>query len=397
MRARPDSMDRLRGREDGSVLKVAMVTNFPASPTAVAGGVEGASFYLAQGLAAFDDIDLHVIAVGLQGPETEQWRDPRLTVSRVPRSRLGLFGSWTVTRRRVERAVLAIRPDLVHVQGFGGWLGPRFPIPAVFTVHGIIEEDLRYGSGRLGRLKRIVAHAVEKRARRRYAHVIVISPYVLEVLRGQIVGATYAVENAVAPACFEVERREVPNRVLYVGSIGVRKNIHGLLDAARRLAADGVDFRFRLAGGGATSDYQARLEKDVATFGLGGRVEFLGPLAPEAVRAEMSRAACFVLASFQETAPVVISEAMAAGVPVVATAVCGVPAMVEDGHTGFTVPSGDMAALADRIRKVLESDPLRRRMGDRAVQAARRRFHPQVVTGRTREVYCAALGRDRGS
>ncbi len=376
------------------MLNVAMVTNFPRSPTEVRGGVEAASLHLAEGLAALGQTDLHVIDVGRRQVAEEAWDRPPATVWRTRRGPLGLMSSWNVTRRRVEEAIRRLRPDVVHVQGFGGWVGPGLDVPAVLTVHGIIEEDLKYSGGKLGWVKRLVAHAVESRSRRRYGHVIVISPYVLERLKGELAGRTYPIENAVAADCFDLQRCEVPGRLLYIGSVSPRKNIHGLLEMTRRLKAMDVPFCLHVAGGAHPQAYFDRVEGLRQAYGLTDEVRFLGPVSQEGIRRELAEAACLVLASFQETAPVVISEAMAGGVPVVATAVCGVPYMVEDGKTGHVVPPGDMAAMAEKVAAVLGSAARRREMGERAAASARDRFHPDVVARRTLDVYADAVGRE---
>lgn len=375
------------------MLNVAMVTNFPLSPPEVWGGVEAASLHLAEGLAALGQTELHVVDVGRGTPAEEVWERPTATVWRVPGGPMGLMSSWNLTRWRVEKALRRVRPDVVHVQGFGGWVSPSLEVPRVLTVHGIIEEDLKYRGGKLGWLKRLVAHAVESRSRRRYGHVIVISPYVLERLKGELAGKTYPIENAVAADCFDLERREVPNRLLYIGSVSPRKNIHGLLAMARHLKAMGVAFHLQIAGAADPRAYLDRVEGLRQAYGLTEEVRFLGSVPPDGVRRELAEAACLVLASFQETAPVVISEAMAGGIPVVATAVCGVPYMVDEGKTGYAVPSGDMAALAEKVAHVLGSAALRREMGARAAASARQRFHPEIVAQRTLDVYADAIGR----
>jgi glycosyltransferase involved in cell wall biosynthesis len=85
-----------------------------------------------------------------------------------------------------------------------------------------------------------------------------------------------------------------------------------------------------------------------------------------------------------------IAEAMAAGVPVVASDRCGMPYMVREGETGFLVNPLDAGEVADRLALLLADDARRRGMGDAARAEARRRFHPDVVARRTRDVYWRA-------
>ena len=82
-----------------------------------------------------------------------------------------------------------------------------------------------------------------------------------------------------------------------------------------------------------------------------------------------------------DTFPYTVLEAMACGTPVVATATGGIPEQIEDGVTGFLVPPGDSEAMAQRVRAVLENSQLRRGVGQRAAQTARRRFDFQRQVG----------------
>jgi len=82
----------------------------------------------------------------------------------------------------------------------------------------------------------------------------------------------------------------------------------------------------------------------------------------------------YLHASCADTFPTTILEALACGTPVIATAVGGIPEQIEDGVTGFLVPSGDSGAMADRIRQLQNDVTLRRMMGMCAVDVARRRF-----------------------
>jgi glycosyltransferase involved in cell wall biosynthesis len=128
----------------------------------------------------------------------------------------------------------------------------------------------------------------------------------------------------------------------------------------------------------------------VRVLGLEDRVELLGSLPAERLQAEYQRAAVFVLPSAQETSPLVIAEAMAAGVPVVATRAGGVAHLVEEGQTGFLVDVGDTNALAQRLAKLLGDERGRRAF---ALAARRRaeRFRPAAVAERVRAVYEEAV------
>ncbi len=150
------------------------------------------------------------------------------------------------------------------------------------------------------------------------------------------------------------------------------------------------DAHLRVAGPVSDREYARRVEVEIAARDLDGAVTFLGALDGAALRAEYSAAGVLALASEEENAPQVIAEAMAAGVPVVATAVGGITWMLQDGVSGYVVPPGDVRALADRIATVLSSSDAS--MSDEArVQAER--FRPETVAAQTLDLYGALRAR----
>jgi glycosyltransferase involved in cell wall biosynthesis len=106
---------------------------------------------------------------------------------------------------------------------------------------------------------------------------------------------------------------------------------------------------------------------------------------------EYARCAVLSMPSKQETAPVVVAEAMAAGRPVVATRRCGMPYMVEHKGSGLLVDDDDVAGLADALLLVLGDDQLRARMGQRGRELAQARFRADLVAQQTRDVYLKIL------
>lgn len=95
---------------------------------------------------------------------------------------------------------------------------------------------------------------------------------------------------------------------------------------------------------------------------------------PEAVAQYFQAADIYLHAAHTDTFPTTVLEALACGVPVIASAVGGIPEQIEDGVTGFLIPPRDSSAMADRIGSLLEDRSLRLRMGVQAAQAARTHF-----------------------
>ena len=152
-----------------------------------------------------------------------------------------------------------------------------------------------------------------------------------------------------------------PPLVLSVAQLWERKGLRYLIEAAAVLRDRGCAFRCEIVGDG---PQRAELQALVDRLGLGGLVTLTGPLPHPEVVERYRRASAFVLPCVvtddgdRDGIPNVILEAMAAGLPVVSTPVSGIPEVIRDGETGFSVPERDPAALATAIAAVL-SDPAR--------------------------------------
>jgi glycosyltransferase involved in cell wall biosynthesis len=184
-------------------------------------------------------------------------------------------------------------------------------------------------------------------------------------------------------------KQERPKRLLFVGRLAAVKGLPILLEAVAMLRPE-FDLELILAGDGAE---RAMLSARSRALGIEDRVRFRGYQSPAQVQGLLREADVFVLPSFAEGVPVVLMEAMAAGVPVVATQVAGIPELVEHERTGLLVPPGDARLIAEQVARVLD-DPLLR---DRLIAAAKRKvaaeFNVHTEACRLFELFCQQLNR----
>lgn len=191
------------------------------------------------------------------------------------------------------------------------------------------------------------------------------------VERGRVpAGRSSVIPNGVDLSRFQMNG-SVPaeSDLVCVARLSPEKRHDLLLAAVRRLSELGIKPTLTLAGDGpARPSVEARIKE----FGLSGQVRLLG--TRKDVPELLGSANIFVLTSDTEGLPITIIEAMAAGKPVVATRVGGVPDVVVDGETGILVPAGDVEQLARALEKMLRDEALRKRMGAAGSRAARERF-----------------------
>jgi glycosyltransferase involved in cell wall biosynthesis len=198
---------------------------------------------------------------------------------------------------------------------------------------------------------------------------------------------TVVIRNGVAPAPpHRAHAPAPPVAVLSVGRLRAPKDFLTLVRAVSQLEPGSI--RLRIAGDG--PDRQPLVE-EVDRLGLASVVELLGT-DPD-VDALLGAADVFVLSSTSEGLPMSVLEAMAAGLPVVASAVGGVPELVDDGETGVLVPPGDPAALATALARLVADPALRERLGAAGRKRAAAEFSLAGFHQRHLAVYRAALER----
>lgn len=293
------------------------------------------------------------------------------------------------------RTLRALRVDHVHAHyatypALAAWLCWRLTgIGYSFTAHA---HDVFVDRSHLARKLRDARF------------VVAISDYNRELLAGEAAppaAPVHVVHCGIDPAAYVFRPRPLPAagpvRALCVASLQEYKGHRWLLEAlAQSDAGPGLErIRLDLVGEGAL---RAQLEALAGRLGLTDRVRFLGSLPEEEVARLLAAADLFVLPSVvardgqMDGVPVALMEALAAGVPVVATRLSGVPELITDGVTGVLVPPADAAGLARALSRVL-ADPAaaaaRAQAGRHVVEAA---FDVRDSGRRLARLFTAAAG-----
>ena len=332
-------------------MKIALITRrYPP----LIGGAEKVLSYLAPALAA-EGAEVTVLTArppGINVPETESWIPPkgpgRLSVVRLPTSRLRFVGTW-LYMRNLRRALASMPVDLAYVSMLkhdayvAVGEGARRGFPVVLRPEGAgATGDLAWQAwGRFGR-------RIGARCKRADAFVS-ISPAVTDELRkaGYDPAKIHALPNGVPvpepPWQRRADWRAAP-RAAFVGRLAPEKGLDTLVDAWPAVLAAFPAARLTLVGEGPE---RAALEARVARLGLGGSVDLPG--AADDATAVLRAADLFVLPSREEGMSVALLEAMALGVPLVATSIPGNRRLVQDFAHGRLVPPDDPAALARAV------------------------------------------------
>lgn len=344
---------------------------------------------LLEGLARIPELQVRVLSFSRSGSASAiLWDRVHVKVINVPRGS-GLATFYLPRVPHLLRAVDRYRADVVHGQGIEAgyaWLATLQPAPHVLTFHGVygVTAYLK-PQGVWQRLGYLLQGVTLKRAK----HIVAISHFLEEWFRKNTTAQVYNIPNAVHDRFFRVApAKKAEYDLLYVGRITPAK---GLLDAieAVSLLEKKRKFALRMAViGRPTSEGDAYFRQCLmlAEELNSSVVHFFGALSDPELLLVLAKSKLLLMPSYEESFSMTSAEASAAGVPVIAYRVGGVPTVVKSGETGFLVDPGDIPQLAEAIEALLIDDRLRIQFGEAAKERAHS-WHQDRVARQTAELY----------
>jgi glycosyltransferase involved in cell wall biosynthesis len=345
---------------------------------------------LLEGFAMLPDTQVHVVACWqrpMPAPEklaSNIWFHG-LHVPKIGWLRTGYQGCIRAVRQKLRE----LQPDIVHGQGterdcsisaiYSGFRN-------VLTIHGNMRLIAR-----LNRVRPFSYHWLQARLESftipRSGGVICITRYTQEAVRN-LAQRTWILPNAVEGSFFDVkpDRAPIPT-ILCVGVVSPRKNQNEFIKALDALA-EHRSFRLRFLGDAPNDAYTTEFLELVSRRSW---CEHQGFTGREALKREMAAASMVALPSLEDNCPMVVLEAAAAGVPIMAAEVGGVPELIEDGVTGLFCDPMSPDSMRTQVQRLLDHAGFGKQMALRARSEAERRFHPRVIATRHREIYQEVL------
>lgn len=319
----------------------------------------------------------------------------------------GMFTMAHPFPRAVSRAVLDFDPDVIHLHhpywlgGLGLRLARRLKVPTVFSYHTRLDQ-FAYAVPFLSILfQNVLSHWIVRRFANRCDQIIVPTPVTRDYIR--LIGVSRPVH--VLPTGIDLEHYNTAskdklatlrerinpdgrNLLITVARLSPEKNLAFIIRAMAQLKTlDAPPFRLLILGEG---DDRPRLEQLITDLDLDDDVTLLGGVSYDAVPTYLALARIFVYASSSETQGMVILEAMAAGLPVVAVNSSGIDAFVAPGQTGFATTE-NMTLWTEAVQQLLQDPSAQVAMGKTA-QSVARRHSTQAFAQGVGTAYRAALG-----
>ena len=363
-------------------LRVAMFTN---NYLPFIGGVPISIDRLRRGLEALGN------RVMVVAPTYQDQADNEMVVLRAP-SLLAMgkkreFRLANIFLRRLRQQVKAFKPDIIHVHhpfwlgSLGLFLGRRLKVPVVYTYHTRLEHYAHFVPLPGMLFRNLISHALIKRFSNKCDGVIVPTYSTEEYLRMigvkspsfvQPTGIEYDRFRAVSNEAVERLREQLgigEEKVLVsVSRLSNEKNIDFMIEAIASLRdRTSEPFRFLIIGDGHQRD---RLQDLIDDQGLSDHITLVGAVPPDDMAVYYRLGDLFLFASKSETQGMVILEAMAAGLPVVAVRSSGIDDVVRQGYNGYKTPE-KIDLWRDQVQHLLEDEALRRELSAHALEFAR--------------------------
>jgi glycosyltransferase involved in cell wall biosynthesis len=378
--------------------RIVILSNYPPDHVSFTTGVETATASLLEGLRTYQGLfEFHIISVtnqirsDLVENRSGFWfhflSSPRNPFAR-PRLPLRLIKTYKELNR--------IQPALVHCHDnmalalaaiFSGY-------PRIFTVHGI----KRHEAGKRSGWDFYSAHVdalLERYVHRRFDALVFVSQYAEDTVGHARMA--YSIPNAVSSLFFRMHAQPNPMNpyVVFVGTMEPLKRPGDLLLAHEELRRQFPNLEAIFCGEFQVAGYAHKIQQMVCRRKIEG-LRFEGRVGQARLAELFRKAIALVVPSSQENAPMVIAEAMATGLPVVATRVGGIPDMVRDGENGMLYSVGNIPELTACIRRLLVDPGVQSRLGQRGREIAAKQYCPKRVARETVFAYRQILERSHG-
>jgi glycosyltransferase involved in cell wall biosynthesis len=314
-------------------------------------GTEIATYYMAEHLAQRAH-EVHVIT-SLDEGLPEESSEKGFYIHRLPRTKIRVAGAlifWT----DIIRTIRKVSPEVVHAQSLG------IAIPALISKMILKIPYVVWGQGSDIYLPDWFTKLTSKTIMKNANSVIALTGDMKRTMQAIYDRNIVVVPNGIDlkeytgdPSVQKVKGDE--KRILFVGRLHPVKGVRYLLQAMKIVYEKMPDAKLILVGDGEEREH---LETLTDNLGIRECVEFAGRVPHERVQDYMNQAEVFVLPSLSEGFPVTILEAMACGLPVVATRVGGLPDVIEDGVHGYLVRTKESNEIAETLLKLLQDEQL---------------------------------------
>ncbi len=362
------------------MMRIVQIGSFPESGNCIRGGVEASVFGLAKEQGKENEV--HVFDVPRIGGGNGVEMIEGVTVHRFCNPGRKQFHAGRQVSS-ISKEIQALHPDICHIHGTNlfSWLMYRqlkkMKLPVIVTVHGLVLVEKRNALKKHFSVKRLVQYYyqgwVEKRFLSRLPIAIVDTDYVKDMVMNYPVHnkpTMHVIPQGIAETFFSVKCSEESNVVLSVGAIGERKGQLITLKAFERAEKEGVRAQLVMVGSVADQQYLKQLQDAIDRSDIRDKVLLCTDVSDKELMRFYEKAHLFALHSEEESQGIVFAEAMATGMPIIATRVGGIPYVVTHGECGLLSDYCNIDAFSENICRLMKDVELWHSMSDASRKAA---------------------------
>jgi glycosyltransferase involved in cell wall biosynthesis len=368
-------------------MKILILGPYAYKNQKISGGVEAVLNNLKHGINLYEpDINVKIIS-GSDKAEAKIEVENNIIYIRHPKVKFGSIFLSTYPYR-VENFLKKGDFDILHAHSMDfSYHGYKIQEKLLFTLHGIPQEEKKF----LPKYEQPFYHLLYvkrfEKILKYLRYLVSINPYAKEIVKNKTNATIYDICNPIPDDIFELKNKYQENRMLYIGIISERKNLFTLIKALNIIRKKRIKFKLVVAGKIVDQGYFDKIIDYVNKNNLNNYFEYLGKITEEQKYEEYSKMSFLILPSIQETAPMVISETFAAGKPVIASNLCGIPYMIDDGKNGLLINPSDETDISDKILYLMENPGVITSMGINGKKYALENHSLKVVVKKYRVAY----------
>ena len=353
-------------------MKIVVIGSFPLNISCIQGGVEASVFGLVQELSIHNEVIVYDTP-RKRGSDTVQ-TDRNIKIVRTSNS-----GRWNLSANllldRFCESILNDAPDICHIHGTSPFMYGIYKrlrkrnIPILVTVHGLCHVEKKKELKKKFSIETFFRYLYQSRIEYKFLseceHIVVDTEYVRRAIveckqkrKINKLPVMYVVPQGVNEKYYGIEGSEKTSIILSVGTFSPRKGHLYLVKSFEKVAERNKDAVLTIAGAKSSWSYFDMMQDHVSKSAYRDRILLMPNVSHEDLLNLYRQAHVFALHSEEESQGIVLAEAMAVGLPVVATKVGGIPDVVKDGETGILADFSDIDAFGTGLQTLLSNNEL---------------------------------------